>query len=303
MYPKKILNLSEQIQSYVDAGMEISSHQEAEEALTSIGYYRLKGYCSHKYNKKTKTYHKGTTFADILALYHFDTELSHLLFRMTSSIKVALRVRLSEALLKYNDALILYDPSIFKDKGHYWGNMGKVSSEIARSKDKFIEHNYNNYHGAIPMWAAVEVMSFGTLSKVITNLKTGKDSAYPELAKYYRHTTADGKERSPGSDMLNSWIQTVVLIRNMCAHNGRIYNRPIKVTPQILNIDRTAENPRFSGLYQAVLAMKYLRPNNKIWSTFVVDFKKLLTKYESVVELQKMNFPEDWEQHLSISEE
>lgn len=42
-YPKQILTISEQIQSYVDAGMIIDSYENVKNAMKSIGYYRLKG--------------------------------------------------------------------------------------------------------------------------------------------------------------------------------------------------------------------------------------------------------------------
>ena len=42
------------------------------------------------------------------------------------------------------------------------------------SFDDILEiYNFDNHDGEIPIWAAVEVMSFGTLSKVIKNLRTG----------------------------------------------------------------------------------------------------------------------------------
>ena len=40
-YPKQILMIKQQIQSYLDGGMEISSRSEVELALKTIGYYRL----------------------------------------------------------------------------------------------------------------------------------------------------------------------------------------------------------------------------------------------------------------------
>ena len=49
---------------------------------------------------------------------------------MISKIEVALRVRLVEALLVYEDALILQDSSIFKEKKMYWQNMSTIASEI-----------------------------------------------------------------------------------------------------------------------------------------------------------------------------
>lgn len=43
-YPKQILSLEQQLQSYKDSGMLIHSDEAALKALNSIGYYRLRGY-------------------------------------------------------------------------------------------------------------------------------------------------------------------------------------------------------------------------------------------------------------------
>lgn len=87
------------------------SRQEAEAALETIGYYRLRGYCYHLYDNEKKQYRDGTNFSDIISLYRFDEKLSHLIFEMLSAIEVALRVRLTESLLTYGDSLILNDPA------------------------------------------------------------------------------------------------------------------------------------------------------------------------------------------------
>lgn len=300
LYPKIILNVEQQIQSYIDAGMGVSDIDEAKEALQTIGYYRLRGYCFHLYDNDAKKYRAETNFSDVLKLYKFDMELSHLLFEMASSIEVSLRSRLIDALLVHNDALILMDPAVFKDKSLYWRNMGAIASEISRSNDVFIKHNFINHDGEIPLWAAVEVMSFGTLSKVIKNLKTGEGSSYSKLAENYRYISMNGKKVKPSKDMLTSWIQAVSVLRNICAHNSRIYNRAISTAPEIVSYDRVNPQPRYNGLYQVVLAMKYLRPTDEIWCEFVQKLKCIFMKYIRAFEYGRMNFPEDWENHFEI---
>ena len=99
--------------------MTITSYKDVEEALKSIGFYRLRGYSFHLYDNSTKKYVPGTKFDDILKLYQYDQEISILIFSMISKIEVALRVRLVEALLVHGDALILQDSSIFKEKKMY----------------------------------------------------------------------------------------------------------------------------------------------------------------------------------------
>ena len=299
-YPKQILTIAQQIQSYIDAGMIITSRSDVEKALKSVGFYRLRGYSFHLYDNATKKYIPGTKFEDILKLYQFDQELSALIFLMISKIEVALRVRLVEALLIHGEPLVLQDSSIFKEKKLYWQNMSTVASEIARSNDVFIKHNFDNHDGEVPVWAAVEVLSFGTLSKIIKNLKTGTGSSYSILATNYQYKSEKGNLVNPSQKMLALWIQGVSVLRNMCAHNSRIYNRTIHTTPEILDADKVTPPPAHNGLYQILLAMKYLRSSDEEWTVFVDAFDKLIQNNIGVVSLTAMNLPADWKAHLSV---
>ena len=128
---------------------------------------------------------------------------------MISKIEVALRARLIESLLVHKDPLILHDTSVFKDKKLYWINMAAICSEISRSKDVFIAHNFSNHEGEIPVWAAIEVLSFGTLSKIIKNLKSGEESALSFLVKQYGYISEKNKLVYPSRNMLSSWIQSI----------------------------------------------------------------------------------------------
>lgn len=219
---------------------------------------------------------------------------------MISKIEVALRVRLVEALLIHREPLVLQDSSIFKEKKLYWQNISTVASEIARSNDVFIKHNFDNHDGEVPVWAAVEVLSFGTLSKIIKNLKTGTGSSYSILAANYQYKSIKGNLVNPSQKMFASWIQGVSVLRNICAHNSRIYNRTIHTTPEILDADKVIPPPVHNGLYQILLAMKYLRSSDEEWTVFVDAFDKLIQNNISVVSLTAMNLPVDWKAHLSV---
>ena len=299
-YPKQILSIEQQLQSFKDAGMIIPSDQEAKNILQSVGYYRLRGYTYTLYDNATKSFIPGTNFEKVMKLYDFDTHLSNLLFSFLSKIEIALRVRLTESLLIYGDALILNDPTPFKDKKIYWQNYSSVCSEIARSHDVFIKHNFQKHDGKIPLWAAVEVLSFGSLSRLIKNLNTGKGSAYSRLAGYYKYTSKKGNPASPSNNMLSSWIQALVILRNTCAHNARIYNRSFNTSPVILQNDVVTPKPKHKGLYQLLLAMKYLRPSDIEWNDFVTQLTSLIQTYANNISLKAINFPNDWYSHLCI---
>ena len=64
-YPKQILTIAQQVQSYIDAGMVITSRADVEKTLKSVGFYRLRGYSFQLYDNATKKYVPGTKFEDI----------------------------------------------------------------------------------------------------------------------------------------------------------------------------------------------------------------------------------------------
>ena len=61
-FPKQILTIEQQIQSYIDAGLIITSRKDVEKALKSVGYYRLRGYSFHLYDNAAKKYVPGLEF-------------------------------------------------------------------------------------------------------------------------------------------------------------------------------------------------------------------------------------------------
>lgn len=115
-YPKKIMSIDEQIQSYKTAGMKFKKLETVRLALETIGFYRLRGYIYPFYDNSNKKFRNEIWFEDILMIYEFDQRLSIIIFDMIKKIEVALRCRLVDAILVYKDALIVHDSSIFEEK-------------------------------------------------------------------------------------------------------------------------------------------------------------------------------------------
>ena len=132
------------------------------------------------------------------------------------------------------------------------------------------------------------------------NLKTGIGSSYAILADNYKYKSNKGNLVKPSKKRFASWLQGVSVLRNMCAHNSRIYNRTIHTTPEILDVDKIMPTPAHNGLYQILLAMKYLRSSDKEWTVFVDALDKLIQNNIGVISLTVMNLPTDWKAHLSV---
>ena len=87
----------------------------------------------------------------------------------------------------------------------------KVEKEIRDSKEKCIVHLKDKY-GAVPVWAMVEVVSFGGIARTYRNMHDHDKSSVAR--RYAFHP-----------DILSSYIQHISVVRNLCAHHARLWDR------------------------------------------------------------------------------
>lgn len=97
--PKPYLPYGQQIQKLInDKGLIINDTKYAERMLTDIGYFSLiGGYKNLFINLMTRKYEGGTTFEDIIALYHFDEDLRQLTFSYLVKVEQKIRQLISDS--------------------------------------------------------------------------------------------------------------------------------------------------------------------------------------------------------------
>jgi abortive infection bacteriophage resistance protein len=98
----------------------------------------------------------------------------------------------------------------------------KINKEIKRSSEKFAIY-YKKINEPIPIWAAMELLSFTTVSRMysrwINREVNKKVSSYFRLFKSYENSI--------------NVIRSLVDLRNLCAHQARIWNR--ELTYQVID--------------------------------------------------------------------
>ncbi|UOF90091.1 Abi family protein [Fodinisporobacter ferrooxydans] len=125
-------------------------------------------------------------------------------------------------------------------------------------------------------------MSFGALSKLFSNMKNEDRSHiaknnYPVPAIY-----------------LESWLKCLSYVRNIFAHYGRLYNRPLTSKPRLDQKSKKLgiqQNKIFAHLY----ILKEMIPDRSRWRDFITRLEALFSEYKDVLELGRIGFPEDWE--------
>jgi abortive infection bacteriophage resistance protein len=273
MFNKKAFTIKEQIAQLQKRGLQIPNPALAERYLANISYYRLGEYWYvMQQDKVNHIFKPNSRFTDVIALYNFDAELRLLLFDVIEKIEISLRTKLIYHLSHEIGPWWFQNFELFNDSMALVKTLSNLQEELERSKDVTIKNHFKNHKDDKrfpPAWKALEQTSFGALSKLYGNLKptvVSKNTIAKELGAV-NHT------------YLPSWLQSIALIRNYCAHHSRLWNRNLPGTVKLLpkppnpwindavNIPKQHE---FIHLYVHMCLMKYLintiHPNNNFTS-------------------------------------
>lgn len=179
VYNKKPLTIDQQIAKLENRGLEFDDKTSAANYLSNISYYRLRAYTyPFQDNDDPENDHrfirKGISFNDIIDLYCFDRRLRALVFNALEKIEVAARTKII-----YTYSIASNDSHWYVDDAHYEEECKfdilekEMGDDIDRSNEDFIKHYDQKYSQPDfpPSWMGLEVVSFGTLSKLYEALK------------------------------------------------------------------------------------------------------------------------------------
>lgn len=284
-YTKPHKTWQEQLNLLKSKNLTIPDDDYALAKLSSINYYRLSAYFL-PFCDGDKRFFDGVSFVDIINLYDFDMELKALVGRALQSIELYFRAKiayhhsLSFGATGYLDELnFTQNP---KKPKTYKSLIDTMFKEVHRSNESFIKHFLVNYD-EIPLWAMVEVMSFGTLSNFYALLKTNEQKQIADTL---------GVNKS----VLVNWLHVATLVRNICAHHSRLWNKTLAVVLKIPSKDDFfdglgANNQRiFAFLCVVIYLLSIIDDKND----FKNELKALLDKFPNI-DLKSMGFCKNYQ--------
>lgn len=277
------LTVDEQIENLKSLKLEISDEDFAREFLNDVSYFRFVKAYSLGLKPKNGNYYPGVTFDQLAELYRFNSNFRALLFPLIERVEINLRCRVS------NYFCTEYGVLGYRNKDNFDSYPDKLEQDIEREVNRsartpFIRNYRDNYvDGDIPMYALVEVLSFGMLSKLYKNMHS---SDKKKIASTY----------GVGYTYLESWIESISYVRNICAHYGRLYNITFIKKPKMYKEDMSdiLSNDRIMG---TIICLKHLLPNDRHWNEFVDELDLLLKKYPHVKK-DRIGFPQNWKEIL-----
>lgn len=178
----------------------------------------------------------------------------------------------------------------FSNEKYYEIFLSDIEEELRRNaRAPFVQNFQKNYEGGqLPIYALVEVFSFGTLSKFYKNMLNSDKKA---VAKTF----------GVGYTYLESWLESISYVRNICAHYGRLYNAKLSKTPMLYK-EYTEVGIGNNRIYGVLLCMRTLLKEDSHWNIFVDQIEMLFEKYEKV-DIKTMGFTKEWKKLLEINEE
>jgi len=292
-FAKPALRLEEQLEQLSKRGLRIDDAHAAIHALKHHNYYRLRGYWIVLEQPTSDGLHKFRPGADLqtaLNLYRFDEQLRSLLMEAVASIEVSVRTQFAYQIAVSHGPHAYLDQNLFDDPVKHADCLAKLHEEVGRSHEVFIRHYLEKYStpDLPPLWAVCEVMSLGALSKWFSNLANRSD----------RKRIAD--EYDVDETTLVSFLRHLTVLRNHCAHHGRVWNRRFTVTMRVprnrpVRAARAFEHGQdesrriYNTLTMIGHFMNVIEPSND-WLSRV----RSTIERTSMLEPAAMGFPLDW---------
>ena len=169
------MTVDEQIANLRSIGLVVEDEDYARSILNDISYFRLIKAYSLGLKAKNGNYHENVRFENIVHLYLFDSNFRQALFPQIEKIEINLRCRLSNYFSDKYGVLGYEEETNFAVPAEAFQTFyDEVQKEITRNSRKpFIKNFHESYiDGKVPLYALVEVMSFGPLSKFYKNMKS-----------------------------------------------------------------------------------------------------------------------------------
>lgn len=304
--------IDEQIRILSERGMHVDIDL-ARQWLRSVSYYRLSDYwypyreqlqSAPRTPARADSFVPGSTFSEVADLYEFDRKLRTLVHDGIERIEIALRTRVGEWIVTHGP-LAHQEKNLFRpDFDHRtWLKTARRRIQRAEGNNAAIRHYADKYEG-YPFWVLAETLDFADISKLYAGLPA---NAQHEISRSFgfivEPMTLKRKHRKNyyTRDPLARWCEQLTVVRNVCAHHGRLFNRnllPVS-TVAFRTIDRLSPLPegQSNKVFGALLVMAFMLHNispGTRWATKLTnlvhdDYERLTLR--SVTE---MGFPPDW---------
>jgi abortive infection bacteriophage resistance protein len=288
-YAKPALTYEQQADLLLSRGLQ-ADRDTLITRLQAVNYYRLSGFL-YPFRNPDDTFKPGTTLDIVWRRYTFDRRLRLIVLDAIERVEVAVRSQIVyEHVHRYGPFGYTVPVNLPKLDGNRFGQfLTRVYEETQRSHEVFVQHfqgKYGDQHGYLPLWMASEIMPYGAMFALFAGVE-------PNIKRVIAHTFG-----IPDAVMF-SWLNVLNMVRNICAHHGRLWNRELGVKPLMPSARKYPQwhsptaipNHRVFAVLTILKHMSSVAAPQSRWPERV---RTLLAEYPDIPR-PSMGFPSDWE--------
>ena len=292
MSDKTFKTIEEQIAILKSRGLTIPDEEKVSDFLRRNNYYRVSGYSLTLRNHDV--FSSSATFQNIIDIYEFDHELRHILLKYIEIIEVTVKSVYSHEFTKVYGPAGYLDKSNFTDEATHANIIQKaeVQKNSRLPHEAYLKHFVNDLKQDIPLWAYVDLLTISDISFLY--------KISPPTIKTATANVIGLNKR--GDELLERFMHHLTIIRNLCAHGSRLFNRLFEQKPWlnkaelaclIKSSDGTVDN---AHLYGFIFIMRRLLKPEEF--SEMREELILLTKKYPFVDMKYYGFRVDWQKIL-----
>ena len=289
-YTKLPISIEKQIAKLKSRGLLFSDEDKAAHYLSNISYYRLRAYTFPFQDNENPNHPfvRKISFEDIINLYVFDRQLRLLIFNAIEKIEVAIRTQIIYHYSMAYGGFWHLKPELYNSAVYFAEHIASLQKEIDRSNETFIKHYQETYNDPKepPSWMSLEVSSIGLLSKIFSNLK--KEKCKDAITIHFGLKDVD---------VLTNWMHCFSVLRNICAHHSRVWNRRLpKITLPRKTLNIFIDNKQIynNKVYSYLCCISYILNIISPEHSFKNNLLNLM-KTCPMMQEKEMGFPKNWQ--------
>lgn len=260
---KEYKNSDELLKYIISKGISVNNEEDALNKIKTYSYYSIINTYNDIFKNTNNEYEKNVSFDEVYALFEFDKNLRSIFLKYSLEIEIILKSLLAETissrygikeyLIKEN-----FDDTI--NETIVTESINVINEEINKQNGKHeaITHYIDKY-GFVPPFVLIKILTLGELSKLYAMLK---QSDRQSISKNFKLS----------DKVLRQIIINMTMIRNICAHNDRLFSFHSKFRISFKYIEKDY-NENSVNIYMMMKCMEYLLPKEK-----KKEFIKLIKK-------------------------
>lgn len=290
---KAFKTVDEQIAILRERGLAIKDEEKAKTFLLRNNYYRISGYSLTL--RQNDVFSKNATFQNIIDIYNFDHELRHIVLKYLEIIEVTMKSVYAHEFARIYGGTGYVDASLFTDEKKYQEIIEKANAQkkTRLAHEAYLKHYITDLQQELPIWAYVDLLTIADISFLYS---ISQDDVKQAVAAHF------GMKMKRGKELLGQFMHSMTIIRNLCAHGSRLYNRLFEQKPSLNKNDKalliekedgTIDNAHFYGF---VLIMRRLLQEDE-FRALKKEIVSLTKKYPFVA-MRYYGFRDDWQEKL-----